>query len=74
MVSCRVVEVAQTRSDGNIIKVTEYDLSKEKYNPTISNAIRTHSEKVHRHGKRSHRHRSRADSRIRSPPSPSPER
>jgi hypothetical protein len=68
-----VLEVEQTRSDGNIIKVTEYDLSKEKFDPRISDAVRTHSDKVDRSSRRSHRH-SRAESRIRSPPSPIPER
>ncbi len=71
--SSRVVEVEQTRSDGNIIKVTEYDLSKEKFNPIISDAVRTHSEKTHHSSKHSHR-QSRAESRVRSPPSPIPER
>lgn len=66
----RVVEVEQTRSDGNIIKVTEYDLTKDKYDARISDAVRTHSEKVPQStSKRSHR-QSRAESRFRSPPSP----
>ncbi len=64
----------QTRADGNIIKVTEYDLTKEKYNPVISDAVRTHSEKVPEGTSRhSHRH-SRAETRVRTPPSPIPER
>lgn len=41
-----VVEVQRTRADGNIVKVTEYDLSKDKFDAHISDAVRTHSEKV----------------------------
>ena len=62
----------QTRSDGNIIKVTEYDLTKDKYNPVISDAVRTHSEKVPENNatsRYSDRH-SRADTHVRTPPSP----
>ncbi len=69
----RVAEVEQTRADGNIIKVTEYDLTKDKYNPIISDAVRTHSEKVPQSSKHSHRH-SRAESRVITPPSPTPVR
>lgn len=68
----------QTRADGNIVKVTEYDLSKENFDARISNAVRTHSEKVekfdHSTSRRTNHHRSRAESRVRSPPSPIPER
>jgi hypothetical protein len=73
--SYRVVEVEQTRSDGNIIKVTEYDLTKEKFNPIISDAVRTHSEKVpHLHSSKHSHRQSRVESRVRSPSSPIPER
>ena len=67
------MEVEQTRADGNIIKVTEYDLTKDKFNPVISDAVRTHSEKVPETGRRSER-QSRAESRVRTPPSPVPHR
>lgn len=40
-----VNEVEQTRKDGNIIKLTEYDLSNDKYDARISNAVRTHTDK-----------------------------
>ncbi len=61
----------QTRSDGNIIKVTEYDLTKDKYNPVISDAVRTHSEKVPENATSRHSDRhSKADTHIRTPPSP----
>ncbi|CAF0757235.1 unnamed protein product [Adineta steineri] len=40
-----VTEVQRTRADGNIIKTTEYDLTNDKYDARISNAVRTHTEK-----------------------------
>jgi len=40
-----VNEVERTRADGNIIKVTEYDLAKDNYDSRISEAVRTHKEK-----------------------------
>lgn len=70
----RVTELQQTRSDGNVVKITEYDLSKDNFNPIISGAVRTHSEKVPEVPvtpvtKRTDR-QSRAESRVRSPRSP----
>lgn len=70
----RVTELQQTRADGNVVKITEYDLSKDNFNPIISGAVRTHSEKVPEAPptpvpKRTER-QSRADSRARSPRSP----
>ncbi|CAF0783039.1 unnamed protein product [Rotaria sp. Silwood1] len=64
-----VVEVERTRADGNIIKVTEYNLSQDKFDPRISDAVRTHSEKVERFDKHS-RHQLRGENSVRSPPSP----
>ena len=50
--SPRVAEVEQTRKDGNVIKVTEYDLSKDNFDPTISAAVRSRDEKAGRKNKR----------------------
>lgn len=41
-----MTEEERTRADGNIIKVTEYDLSKGKFNAKISDAVRTHSDAI----------------------------
>ncbi|CAF3090575.1 unnamed protein product [Rotaria socialis] len=41
-----VEETQQTRNDGNIIKLTQYNVKPEKFDSRISDAVRTHSEKV----------------------------
>lgn len=77
LIFSRVTEVQQTRGDGNVVKITEYDLSKDNFNPIISGAVRTHSDNVDKppetskspvSTKRTDR-QSRADSRTRSPSS-----
>ena len=71
----RVNELERTRPDGNIVKITEYDLSGDNFNPKISDAVRTHSEKLPQPSRQSFRQpQAQRDSRLRSTPSPKPER
>ncbi|CAF1042007.1 unnamed protein product [Didymodactylos carnosus] len=59
-----VNEIQQTRPDGNIIKVTEYDLKGEKFDSRISDAVRTHSSKKLRSSSK----RARSRHQTMSPP------
>ncbi|UJR37720.1 hypothetical protein I4U23_030415 [Adineta vaga] len=66
-----VNEVEQTRADGNIIKLTEYDLTNDKYDARISNAVRTHTEK-NKFAQKPPSRPLKAEAPVRPPPERSP--
>ena len=74
----RVQEETQTRNDGNVVKITEYNLANEKFDPKISDAVRTHTDATEEILAASRQtalmSKSRSDSQQRLTPTPSAER